>query len=76
MATKTVPGQRMFASRHNMPVVELAGKLEGISSAMAKFAKATERAGYELSGQARLVFSCDGNCSKEYTVVELQLGIE
>ncbi len=31
---------------------------------------------YQLNGQARFVFSCGGNCTKEHTAVELQLGID
>lgn len=150
VATKTVPGQRMFAARYDMPVVELAGKVEGfatrlaskqiraggevdgplhilvepgsddsgeeqevwlafptngnprssgrnrsikttpflcaflayegpaegISTAMTELAGETEKAGYQLNGQARFVFSCDGNCSREHMMLELQLGIE
>lgn len=52
------------------------GPAEGIASALADLARDTERAGHDLNGQARLVFSCDGNCSKEHMAVELQLGIE
>lgn len=150
VATKTVPGQRVFVARYDMPVVELFGKVgglatrlaskqvraggevdgplhilvesdpensgeeqevwlafptkgnprssgrnrsirtepfrcvflsyegsaEGISSAMTELASAAEGAGYQLNGQARFVFACDGDCSKEHMMLELQLGIE
>ena len=150
VSTKTVAGQQMFAARYDMPVVELAGKVEGlatrlvskqiraggevdgplhilvepapgdtaeeqdvwlafptkgnprssgrnrlirtetflcvfldyegpaegISAAMAELASETEKSGYQLNGQARFVFACDGNCSKEHMMLELQLGIK
>jgi len=150
VATRTVPAQRLFTARHNMPVVELAGKLQGLATRLAKsqikaggevngplhillesrpdtpggkqqallafptrgnprssgryraisttpfhcayfgyegsadgigtalgeFASVTMEAGYQLNGQARLVFSCGGNCTKEHIAVELQLGIK
>jgi len=150
VATRTVPGFRLFTARYNKPVNELAGKLEGlatrlassqiraggeivgplhilvesepetssgnqqtllafptrgnprssgiyraistkpfrctylaykgaadgIETALAELARVTEGAGYQLNGQARFVFSCGANCTKEHISVELQLGIE
>ncbi len=150
VAIRTVSGQRLFTARYSLPVVELAGKLEGlatrlassqiraggeidgplhilveggpdtsngnqqallafptrgnprssgiyraistkpfrcayfgyegsvdgIATAMAELARVTVGAGYQLNGQARFVFSCGANCTKEHTSVELQLGIE
>lgn len=150
VATRTVPGLRLFTARYNMPVVELAGQLEGlatrlassqiraggeidgplhilveresdtsngnqqallafptrgnprssgrnraistdpfrcaylgyegaadgIATALTELARVTEGAGYQLNGQARFVFSCGANCTKEHISVELQLGIE
>jgi len=52
------------------------GSADGIATALAELARVTVGAGYQLNGQARFVFSCDGNCTKEHTSVELQLGIE
>ncbi len=150
VATRTVPGLRLFTARYNMPVNELAGQLEGlatrlassqiraggeidgplhilvesepdtsngsqqallafptrgnprssgrnraistkpfrcaylsyvgsvdgIATALAELARVTVGAGYQLNGQARFVFSCGANCTKEHISVELQLGIE
>ncbi len=52
------------------------GPANGIADSLAGLIKATRAAGYETSGQARYVFSCDGACSAEHTIIELQLGIE
>ncbi len=52
------------------------GSADGIANALAELARVTVAAGYQLNGQARFVFSCGGNCTKEHTAVELQLGIE
>lgn len=52
------------------------GPAKGISTAMTELARETEKAGYQLNGQARFVFSCDGNCTKEHMILELQLGID
>ena len=52
------------------------GAADGIATALAELARVTKGGGYELNGQARLVFSCGSNCTKEHISVELQLGIE
>lgn len=53
-----------------------AGPAEGISTAMAELAREAEEAGHQPNGQARLVLSCDGNCTREHMMLELQLGID
>ena len=55
---------------------DYAGPAGGIADSWAELARATLESGHRLSGQARYVFSCQGNCSKDYVSVELQLGIE
>jgi len=52
------------------------GPANGIADSLAGLIKATRDAGYKTSGQARYVFSCDGACSAEHTIIEVQLGIE
>ena len=52
------------------------GPAEGISTVMAELARETEETGHQLNGQARLVLSCDGNCTREHMMLELQLGID
>ena len=52
------------------------GSADGIATALTELARVTEGAGYQLNGQARFVFSCGANCTKEHISVELQLGIE
>lgn len=52
------------------------GSADGIAAALAELARVTMGAGYQLNGQARFVFTCGGNCTKEHLAVELQLGIE
>jgi len=52
------------------------GPVDGIATALDELARITVGADYQLNGQTRLVFSCDGNCTKEHISVELQLGIE
>ncbi len=52
------------------------GSADGIATALEELARVTVGAGYQLNGQARFVFSCGANCTKEYISVELQLGIE
>ncbi|MCP4048391.1 MAG: hypothetical protein GY732_20635, partial [Gammaproteobacteria bacterium] len=52
------------------------GSVDGIATALKELARVTVGAGYQLNGQARFVFSCGANCTKEHISVELQLGIE
>ncbi len=52
------------------------GPADGIADGWARLVKDTLKAGHQLNGQARYVFDCDGTCSKEQIIVELQLGID
>lgn len=52
------------------------GPAIGIADAWIELIKSTQDAGYKTNGQARYVFSCNGECSADHTSVELQLGIK
>jgi len=52
------------------------GSADGITTAWGELARVTLGAGHRLTGHARLVFSCAGDCTKDHLAVELQLGIE
>ena len=45
------------------------GSADGIATSLAELARVTVGSGYQLNGQARIIFSCGANCSKEHTSV-------
>jgi len=52
VATRTVPVQRLFTARYNMPAVELAGQLEGLAT---RLASSQIRAGGEIDGPLHIL---------------------